>query len=327
MNKYKKKIILIATGGTIASTGKANGGDLFATMKGEDLISQLPDFENLGIELEVINFSMVNSTNITPKMMIDLCQEVQILLDKPDIDGIVVTHGTSLMEETAFVLDSLIDSDKPVVITGSQINASSPWSDGRSNLNDALIVATSTISRGMGVLVVFCGKIHEGRLIIKNDTMGLDAFISVESSVLGNVHYGQVIYNRARVRKVIQISSFEYHPVEIVPFYSGADARALKDAAERGARGIVVEGVGLGNVSNDFAKAIKDICADGLKVIITSRSRFGRLMPIYGYEGGGGSLREKGVLFSSLPSPKARLLLMLILGSEQTFEDIRELLD
>jgi len=323
----RKKIILIATGGTIASTGRAKGGDLNATLKGEDLIHRISDFTKTGLDLEVINFSTINSTSITPVMMVDLAKKVQELLDFPETVGLVVTHGTSLMEETAFVLDTLIESDKPVVMTGSQLNASHPWSDGTTNLNDALFVAASPASRGVGVVVVFCGKIHEGRAALKKDTAALNAFTSGEIGLLGRVHYNQVFYNRPRVRKTLPIKSFTFCSVAIIPFYSGADERYIKAAVEFGEKGIIVEGVGLGNVNSEFFHGIKIACDAGCQVIITTRSPYGRLLPIYAYKGGGVSLVKAGVLFSSLPSPKARLLLMLALGGGYSVDSITELLN
>lgn len=323
----KRKIVLLATGGTIASTGEPEKGNVTATLRGEDIIKQ-PNIEpGADYDIEVENYSVVNSVNITPVEMYDISVRVRKILSRSEVIGVVITHGTSLMEETAFVLDTLIDGDKPVVLTGSQRNATSLWSDGPSNLNDALHVAASPLSRSMGVMVVFSGRIHEGRLAVKKHTSALNAFTSGETGILGQVQFNKVVFFRERTRKVLPIKSFEYRSIAIIPFYSGADGRYLKAAIDFNEDGVIVEGVGLGNVNKDFYTRIKELRAAGKEVIITTRCTDGRVIPVYAYEGGGASLRDIGVMFSSLPSCKARLLLMLALGGGFPVKDISIYLD
>lgn len=323
----KRKIVLLATGGTIASTGEPEKGNVTATLRGEDIIRQLNLVPDIDFDIEVENYSTVNSVNITPVEMYDIAVRVKKILSRGEVTGVVITHGTSLMEETAFVLDTLIDGDKPVVLTGSQLNATCLWSDGPSNLNDALHVAASPLSRGMGVMVVFCGRIHEGRLAVKKHTSALNAFTSGEAGILGQVQYNKVYFLRQRTRKILPINSFEYRSIAIIPFYSGADGRYLQAAVDFNEDGVIVEGVGLGNVNKDFFAKIKELRAAGKEVIITTRSPNGRVIPVYAYEGGGASLRDIGVMFSSLSSCKARLMLMLALGGGFQVKDISMYLD
>lgn len=310
----QKKIALVATGGTIASTGEISKGDLSASLRGEEVLDKIDRSVCRGQEITVYNYSTVNSVNLTPMDMYRIAVEIKEILQCEDITGVVVTHGTSLMEETAFVLDTLIDSEKPVVLTGSQLGACSPCSDGPANLTDALCVAASREARDKGVLVVFSGKIHEGRLAVKQHTSEFDAFSSGEAGIMGNVYHDQVYFYREKIKKNLRIQGFEEKNVVIMPFYSGADSRYLDMLHENGADGIIVEGVGLGNVNKAYYEAICRLREKGIPVVITSRSSNGRIIPVYGYSGGAASMRDKQVIFSSLSSPKARLLLMLALG-------------
>lgn len=322
-----KKIILLATGGTIASTGERGKRNLIATLKGEKLLDELPILSQLNEEIEVINFSTVNSTNMTPDKMVELATKINELLAQEDVMSIIVTHGTSLLEETSFVLDLLVTGSKPVIITGAQRAASSTWPDGKSNLNDALCVATSPLSRGMGVMVVFDGKIHEAKKVTKVHTSALDAFSSGEEGLLGSVYFNTVTFFHSRVRKTLTLNGFEYCTVGIIPFYSGADDRYFRSAIETGECGLIVEGVGLGNVNKSYYDGIMAACEHGIKVIVTTRCIHGHIVPMYSYTGGGASLREQGVLLSSLSSPKARLLLILALGGKLELDKLTAFLD
>ena len=310
----KKKIVLFATGGTIASTGDPLKGNVIATLKGEELINKLNMLSQLDFDVEVINYTTVNSVEISVFDMYDIAVEVKKILERDEVTGVVITHGTSLMEETAFVLDTLIDIDKPVVFTGSQYNDGCLWSDGLANLKDALSVAASPLSKDKGVLVVFSGRIHEGRQIIKKHTNALDAFTSGEAGILGQVYINKVEFFRPRIRKILTINSFKRCSVAIIPFYSGADGRYLRAAIDFDEDGVVIEGVGLGNVNKGFFEKIKELRDKHKNVVITSRSPEGRVAPVYAYGGGGASLRDIGVMFSHLPASKARLMLMLAIG-------------
>lgn len=323
----KRKIVLLATGGTIASIGDPSKGNVVASLQGEDILRKLTRSSLPDIQIEVKNFCTTNSVNLGPAEMIQLALEVKRLLDQSDVSGVVITHGTSLMEETAFVLDTLISSDKPVVITGAQLNASCPWSDGLANLNDAIHVAASRDAYGRGVMIVFCGKIHPGRYATKKSTCSLDAFDSGDEGIIGTVYFDQVTFIRKSSRKTLSVQTVQPVSVSIIPFYSGANADYLRHAMEIGEAGVVIEGVGLGNVNREYFEAIKELRTAGIHVVITTRCPSGKILPIYAYDGGAASLRKLGVIFSSLPSSKARLMLLMIMGTGGTPEDMRAYFD
>ncbi|MBQ7092080.1 MAG: asparaginase [Clostridia bacterium] len=321
-----KRIILMATGGTISSTGAADNTHLKAELRGAQLKDRLAGLAEIEYEIEVVDVSVVNSTAITPGDMIELARAVNVYLDKDDVVGVVITHGTSLMEETAFMLDMLVtNTKKPVVITGAQRNATYPWPDGIANLNDALHIAASPLSENMGVMVVFSGKIFEGFCVKKVHTCALEGFSADEHGQLGSIFYNKVFFLRNRIDKPkIPLDNMTICSVPIIPFYSGADARYIYHAIDSGENGIVVEGVGLGNVNSTFYNGIKAAREKGLPVVVTSRSSNGVLIPLYSYKGGGISLKELGVIFTSYGSVQARLMLLLLLGAKFDYERMAE---
>lgn len=318
-----EKVILLATGGTISTLEDKEKGGLMAKLGGEQLLQGISS----QVQVEVRNFSTVNSTYLTPKDMFNMAKTVEKLFNEKGVSGIVITHGTSTMEETAFVLDLLVeDGDKPVVITGAQRPAGDLWPDGPQNLETALQVAVSSEAKNKGVMVVFANKIFRGRDIFKEHTTALDAFSSGDRGLLGFAYSDGVEFYRENTRKNLKIQNFNDLPVDIIKFYAGADNKFFQTAISSRVKGIVVEGVGLGNVNQDYYEGIKAAREQGIEVVITSRSPLGRVQPQYGYLGGGHSLEKLGVIFAEdLPSPKARLLLILALNLGKNTEEIKEL--
>ncbi|MFZ5944194.1 MAG: asparaginase [Bacillota bacterium] len=318
-----KKLVLLATGGTISTQNDEKQGGLIAKLNGEEILNQLL---NQNVDLEVQNFSTVNSTYLTPQDMYLLAKRVEEILQRNDIDGIVITHGTSTMEESGFMLDILIENHKPVVITGSQRPSSDQWPDGPQNLEAAIRVAASNQAENKGVMVVFASKIFQAREIQKIHTYGLEAFDSGDKGLLGFVYSDKVVFYSDKTRKKLTVTGFADYPVDIIKFYAGADKKFFKAVIANKVKGIVVEGVGLGNVNGEFYQGIKEALSQGIEVVITSRSYMGRVIPQYGYPGGGLSLEKLGVIFGEgLPSPKARILLMLAFNQGLKREEIREL--
>lgn len=318
-----KNIVIITTGGTIASIGDPQKGNVIAGLSGEEIVNK----KYTETKIEIINFINKNSVNLTPEDMLELSKLTEKTLKREDVDGVVITHGTSLMEETAFVLDILHTSKKPVVLTGAQINPGNSYSDGDLNLENAITVASSDLSYDKGVMLVFCSKIFEARYIRKIDTTNLDGFDACIKGQLGSVYFNNVYFNHEVKREVIKDDIKKLCPVSIFPFYAGANPEYLRSAIVQKEKGVVIEGVGLGNVNEDFYNAIEDLIKNNIKVIITTRCINGKIVPVYAYKGGAASLIEKGVKFSSLSSPKARLLLMTILSFEDGFEHINNYLD
>jgi L-asparaginase len=312
---------MLATGGTISTSENKEKGGLINTYSGEELINDI----EATMDVEVVNFSKISSVYLTPLNMFELAKAAQDYLNQEDVVGVVITHGTSTMEETSFMLDLLIDSHKPVVITGSQKSSTDSWPDGPSNLKNAIRVAADESSIGKGVIIVFADSIYEGKDAKKIHTTALNAFDSGEKGILGYIYSDKVIYNRARQRKTLKIDDFNSPYVEVIKFYAGAGNTFFEAAMSQGVKGIVVEGVGLGNVNKDFYNGIKQAREREIEVVITTRCQNGRVLPKYAYEGGGVSLERLGVIFGgALSSPKARLLLMLLLNNQVPHTQMQE---
>jgi L-asparaginase len=307
----KQKMLFIATGGTISTEMDSKIQGYVSKRSGEDLISGLAMKD---YQVETVNFRKINSPYITPADMFELGKLLRDALQRVDIHGAVVTHGTATLEETAFFLDVLLQSSKPVVLTGAQRPASAEWPDGPSNLSSAFRTACDPAAIDQGVLVEFADRIYIGREVSKIHSTALEAFAGGE---VGFVYPDKVIIKGTRGEKFgLRWPLVELPQVDIIPFYSGADGKYFRSAVEAGISGLVVEGLAMGNVNQAYYDGIKKAREAGLTVVLTTRCAYGRVIPLYGYPGGGASLNKLGVIFGgSLSSAKARILLMLILAA------------
>jgi len=319
----KKKIVFIATGGTISAEmdGKIQG--YISKRSGEDLISGL-DFKDY--QVETINFRKINSPYMTPFDMLELGALLKDTLQRKEIKGAVVTHGTATLEETAFLLDLLLDTSKPVVLTGAQRPASAEWPDGPSNLSTAFRITCDPSAADQGVLLSFADKIYAGREATKIHSTALEAFAGGE---VGFVYPDRVVIKGTRwERFCLRWPADELPAVDIIPFYSGADGKYFRAAVAAGISGLVVEGLGIGNVNEAYYEGIKEAREAGLTVVLTTRCANGRVIPYYGYPGGGASLKKLGVVFGgSLSSAKARLCLMIALAAVYEEGELQDIFD
>jgi len=319
----KKKIAVIFTGGTIsmtvnkstnAATPSLSSGDIMA------LVHHIKDFA----EVELIDFSAIPGPHMTPAKMMELKALVKKQGDCDDIFGVVITHGTDNLEETAYLLDLTLDTSKPVVVTGSMRNASELGYDGPSNLASAILTATHEESRNRGVLIVLNDEINAAREVTKTHTMSLDTFKSLEFGPLGIVDSNHVIYyrNQTFIPTHIQTDTIEAD-VALIKVASGMDGRLLDFLVKEQVKGIVIEAMGRGNVPPGIMNGIKNAIDAHIPVVLVSRNPLGRTMPSYGYEGGGLELKNAGVIFAhNLNGQKARIALMLALSKTSNIEAI-----
>lgn len=316
-------VTLIATGGTIASQASKPGGPVTAQLAGETLLSRLRGrAAELSIRIE--EFAALGSFALDLATVHALAQRVRAALEDPCCQGVVVTHGTDTMEETAFALDLLVGGDRPVVLTGAQRHAGDPDSDGPRNLADALLVAASPAARGLGTLILFEGDLHAARDVTKTHSARTDTFRSGSLGKLGEVDREQVfIYRRPRRCTAIAAARLEER-VELMRLTLGARPDVLDWWLGQGVRGVVIEAFGRGNAPPGFAAAISRLFAQGVPVVIASRCSEGRTAPIYGGDSGGTSLAEVGAIFAGdLAGHKARLLLAAFLGAGHDLGEIR----
>ena len=316
MPTLRRRVVLFATGGTISSVATPEG--IAPRYGGQELLDALAQrgMAPEGMEVEVREFGRVLSGNLDPLQMFELARRIQQAAGEPGVDGVVVTHGTGAMEETSFLVDLYHALPVPVVFTGAMRPASDPDADGWRNLRDALRVAADPEARGKGVLVVLNGLILPASDATKSHTSALETFEAPEFGPLGAVDPGGgPRWLRAPVgRQVFELVPPEPN-VDLIRFYTGMDDRFVRASLAAGARGIVVEGSGLGNVNRAMAEALRQAVGQGVAVVMASRCYRGSAYPLYGTPGGGQDLARAGVIFSSYRSGlKSRLLLCVALG-------------
>ena len=282
-------VLLIATGGTIASKPQPDGGVAVA-LNGAELLESLPGLDRAGVD--VLDLFQGPSWNLGLEAM----SHVAVAARDSTLDGVVITHGTDTLEETAYLTDLVAGTatDRaPIVVTGSMRNAGEPDGDGPQNLRDAFAVARSSEARGRGVVVVAASHVHAAPWITKTDTQSVDTFQSPGHGPIGEVSDGEAL-----------------GPVAIVPSYGDVDEGLLDWHLEGGARGVVIEGGGAGNVNAALVTGIAHARDLGVPVVITSRCLTGSVAPIYGGPGGGHSIAELDVISGGeLSARKARLAL------------------
>ncbi|CAK7062007.1 MAG: L-asparaginase 2 [Desulfovibrio sp.] len=308
------KIVIFTTGGTIAMRYDPQTGGAVPAVSGPELIEAVPPLQDV-CPVEVREFANIPSPHMTPARMLALAKEVEKALSEPDVLGVVITHGTDTLEETAYFLDLYIDCDKPVCLTAAMRGAGDLSPDGPINLLCAARVAASPHACGKGALVVMNGEIHPATAVTKTHTANPKTFASPGWGPLGYVDEDRVIFRYASLtqRKIRPQNIAE--DVYLVKLAAGSDDFLLQCLIEKKAAGIVVEGFGRGNVTPDAFKGMRAAIDAGIPVVITSRCHAGRVLDVYAYEGGVVGQKAAGVILGGeLSGPKARIKLMLALG-------------
>ena len=314
------------TGGTISMRIDPRTGGAVPALSGEEILAQTPGLDELA-DFAVTNFGRLPGPHVTPALLLELAQAVRAKLAKLDdaaIDGVVITHGTDTLEETAYGLDLLLATEKPVVIAGAMRNSSELSWDGPANLRAAVRVAAEPAAHGLGVLVVMNDELIAAAEATKTHTEKTDTFQSRDFGPLGVVDKDRVIVTRKPARREHIATDKLEERVDIIKMYSGADGRFIDFALAGGARGLVIEGLGRGNVTVAAMPAIERAIKQRIPVVITSRCPRGRVLDTYAYDGGGRQLTRLGAILGGLlPSHKARIKLMLALGAGWELERIR----
>jgi L-asparaginase len=240
------------------------------------------------------------------------------------VAGAVVTHGTDTLEETAYLLDIVLSEDKPVAFVGAMRNSSELGWDGPANLRAAVQVAAEPDARGLGVVVAMTGRVIAASEAVKIYSEAPHTFGSRDFGPLGMIDKDRVIVVRRPARREHIPTDRLEERVDIVVAAAGVDGRFVECSLDRGAQGLVVQGLGRGNIPPAMLPAIEKATARGLPVVITSRCPRGRVLDTYAYEGAGKQLTELGAILGGLlPSHKARLKLMVMLGAGLSMERIR----
>jgi L-asparaginase len=309
----KDVVVVVSTGGTIAMRPDPGTGKLIPLVSGDELVEMLAWADAPPLELD--DFVRVPSFDLYGELALALARRVLAHAARPEVVGVVVPHGTDTMEENAYLIDRLLDSPTPVVLTGAQRGADQTDADGPRNLRDAIRLAASERVRGHGALVVFAGEIHSGREARKAHTSAVCAFASPGYGPIGHVDGDLVTLRRRPSRAGPLPIPDRLALVDLHRLYAGSDGRFVLHSVETGAEAIVLEGTGRGNANDRVVAAVADATDRGVPVVVCSRCGAGRVEPVYG-RGGGRDLAEAGALFAGdLAGPKARILLQVGLGA------------
>ncbi len=320
----KPHLATFFTGGTISMRIDAKTGGAVPALSGQEILDQVPRLGEIA-EFEVIDFARLPGPHWTPQRMMELARDVRSKLADEKVAGAVVTHGTDTLEETAYLLDLVLNEEKPVVFVGAMRNSSELSWDGPENLWSAVRVAIDPQARSLGVIVAMNEQLIAASEATKTHTESTDTFQGRDFGPVGFVDKDRVIVMRRPFdREHIATNEVEDR-VDVIKMFAGADGRFINFSIDEGARGLVVEGLGRGNVTVAALPAIEKAIAKGIPVVITSRCPRGRVLDTYAYEGAGKQLTRMGaILGGMLPSHKARIKLMLALGAGWSLEQIRE---
>jgi len=321
-----KHVLLLFTGGTISMRIDPDTGGAVPALSGQEIVSAVPGLESEA-RLTLEEYARLPGPHVTPQWMWTLKEDVAARLADPDVDAVVCTHGTDTLEETAYLLDLTLPGPKPVVFCGAMRTVSEPGWDGPANLLAAVRVAAHPGSPGRGVLIALGEYVHAASEVTKWHTQSLAAFRSPHGA-LGAVERDSIAYYRPPVRAAVLAPRVLVPDVDLHTMAVGVDAAPLAASVARGARGLVIEATGAGNVPPSVMPALRSALAAGVAVVVVSRCPEGRVYPAYGYEGGGRMLLDLGVILGGdLPGPKARIKLMVALGVTRDRDELRRLFE
>lgn len=274
----KPNVVILATGGTIAGAGaSALNSATYAAAKVpvDKLLAGLPELANVA-NVKGEQVSQIASESFTNDNLLKLGKRISALVKQPDVDGIVVTHGTDTLEETAYFLNLVIRTNKPIVVVGSMRPGTALSADGALNLFDAVSVAASKDAAGKGVLVTMNDEIQSGRDVSKTINIKTEAFKS-QWGPLGMVVEGNNYWFRAPVKRHTLQSEFNIDeidtlaPVEVVYGYGNVSRTALDAVGKSGIKALIHGGTGNGSVADRIVPALQDVRARGIQVIRSSR--------------------------------------------------------
>lgn len=323
----KPNIHILATGGTIAGTGASAtatnytaGQVAIGTLL--DAVPQLKDIANVTGEQVV----RIGSQDMNDEVWLTLAKRINELLTSPEVDGIVITHGTDTMEETAYFLNLTVKSDKPVVLVGAMRPSTAISADGPLNLYNAVVTASDQNSKGKGVLVVMNGTILGAESVTKMHTTGVETFQAPNSGALGYVLNSKAVYNQAPLKKHTTQSAFDVSELKALPkvgivySYSNIDADMVEPMLKNGYKGIVHAGVGNGNIHRNVFPVLEEARKQGILVVRSSRVPTGPST----LDNEVDDAQYEFVASQQLNPQKARILLMLALTQTDDWNKIQE---
>lgn len=324
---FMKNILIVFTGGTFSMMIDEKTGGAVPRFSGDELMAMIPEAFNLA-EIETYDFGKYPGPHVTPELMLKLSKIIQEHISQKQFDGVIVTHGTDTLEETAYLLDLTIKTEIPIVVIGAMKNSSEADWDGPRNLIDAIHICLNENSKNLGVLVCLNGEVNAASEVTKIYSDSVDTFQSLDFGSLGFVQNGRVVYNRVPQKlETLETDSINNN-VDMITVYAGMNEKFFKLSADSGVDGIVVEALGIGNVPPTAFQGIKYAVEKGIPVVLVSRCPAGETDYIYSYEGAGVHLHNLGVIFTDfLNGQKARIKLMLALGKTKDYSDLKKLFE
>ena len=322
----KPNIVILATGGTIAgqSDSQIDTTGYKAGVVGVDvLIKAVPEISNIA-NISVEQVANIDSADMTNEIWLKLANRIDALLSQSNVDGIVITHGTDTMEESAFFLNLVIHSDKPIVITGAMRPASALSADGPKNLYNAVSLAANKDSKNRGVMIVMNDRIQSARFASKTHRINTDSFSSPNAGDMGYIVDGRVFFNYKIDKPHTTTSMFNIRNIKTLPkvdiLYSYANdgsSVAAKALFDNGTEGIVVAGSGNGSIHKYQKETLERLISNGLLVVKSSR-----------IDSGITTSDEKDFIASNDLNPRmARILLMLSLTKTKDIGEIQKIFD
>jgi L-asparaginase len=309
------RVAIVFTGGTISMETDAVAGGNVPRLDGAAILARVPGLDDVA-DVVAIDRGLIPASHFTFPQLFDLARAVDDAVTPPDIAGCVVVQGTDTIDETSFLLDLVLATDKPVVVTGAMRSASEPGYDGPANIRDAVRCATSPALRGQGIVVVLAGSIDAADDVTKTHASSYETFRSLNFGPLGRVD-GEGVHiarRRAGRRRVAAVRAAER--VHLVTAHVAMDGSLVDAVMGGGSDGLVVEATGAGNTSASLLEACSRAMAAGVPVALTTRCPSGRASTGYAFPGGGATwVRAGAMLTGHLGGPKARIALAVGLGA------------
>lgn len=322
-----KNILIVFTGGTFSMKIDESTKAAVPFFHGEELIKMIPEIKNKA-NISIYEFGNYPGPHMTPELMLELSKRIKSFVLQNNIDGIIVTHGTDTLEETAYFLDLTIQTEKPIIVIGAMKTSSEPDWDGPKNLLDAINIIDNPNSKNLGVLVCLNGEINAASEVTKTHTENVETFHSLDFGSLGFVEKGRVWFNRLP-RKLEHFKTEKINSnIDLIKVYAGMDEKFFKFSADSKTDGLVIEAMGVGNVPPKAFEGIKYVVEKNIPVVLVSRCPAGETLDIYGYPGAGKWLKQIGVIFADyLNGQKARIKLMICKGITNDINVLRKMFE
>lgn len=324
--RQKPMVVVITTGGTIASRLDPATGGVVPAVSGEELVQAAPGLGEVA-EVRVQPYKNVLGPALSCEDLFAIARRATDALRREDVAGVVVTAGTGIIEEGSYLCDLLNSTPKPIVWTGAQFSADMWDTDGPRNLLNSVRVAASPEARDLGAVVCFNQEINAARDVVKHHKTNLSTFTSLELGILGHADEDRVVISRRPARRrTYDVGRIESN-VDLIKLVAGSDDRFFRASMAAGARGIVIEAFpGVGIVSPEALPGVAAARAAGIPVVLATRSLEGRTIPKYGGAIGARDLVPLGVILAGDLAPsKARVLLMVLLAVTQDNDELERL--